>query len=329
MPRTLALFTGPWTDQPLSNVAAKASEWGYQALDIACWGEHLAVQRALAEPDYCRSLLNILEQHELNVNSLCNHPVGQAVSDQIDARHQENLPDWVWGDGNPGGVAERAAQEMMDTAKVAQQLGVNFIIGCTGSPLTSAHFQTPPTSASFIQACWQRFSAAWKPILDVFTQLGCRFGCEIGPAQTAFDVISAEATLEALQGHTAFGYSLAPAHLHWQGVDPGEFVRAHAERIWHVMVQDAGVTLNGRNGLLGSLLSPGDPRRGWNYRALGQGNIDWSSLIRTLNQVRYSGPFSVAVQDSDMDRDYAAAEAVGIIRRLDFPPAQREEGLFG
>src|SRR5438874_1591697 len=88
MPRMLALFTGPWTDQPLEVVAGKASEWGYQALDLACWGEHLAVQKALAEPEYCRSILSMMEQHELSIISLSNHPVGQAVADRLDARHQ-------------------------------------------------------------------------------------------------------------------------------------------------------------------------------------------------------------------------------------------------
>lgn len=329
MPRMVALFTGPWTDLPLDIVATKASEWGYQALDIACWGEHLAVQKALAEPAYCQTLLSMLEQHELSIVALSNHPVGQAVADQLDARHQASLPEWVWGDGETESVAARAAQEMIDTAKVAQQLGVSLVAGSTGSPFTAMHFNTPPASASMIDECWQRFSARWKPILDAFSQLGCRFACEIGPAQTAFDLISGEQTIQALHGHAAFGFSLAPASLHWQGVDPSEFIRQHPERLWTVLAQDAAVTLSGRSGLLGSLLPDGNHRRGWNYRAMGMGNIDWAAITRALHQVRYSGPLTVAVRDHDVDRDYAAAQAVDLLRRLDFEPVQREEGLFG
>jgi sugar phosphate isomerase/epimerase len=329
MSRMLALYTGPWTDLPLETVAGKASEWGYQALDIACWGEHLAVQKALAEPEYCRSILSMMEQHELSIISLSNHPVGQAVADRLDARHQASLPEWVWGDGEPEGVAVRAAQEMIDTARAAQQLGVNLVVGSTGSPFTSMHFNTPSTSSTIIDECWQRFSAAWKQVLDAMNQLGCRFACEIGPAQTAFDLISAEQTVEALGGHSSLGFSLAPSCLHWQGVDPSEFVRQHTERLWHVLVQDAAIALNGRSSLLGSFLPDGDPRRGWNQRALGMGNIDWAAIVRTLHQVHYTGPLTVALRDHDVDRDYASAQAVDLLRRLDFDPVQRDNGLFG
>ncbi|MFT3879716.1 MAG: sugar phosphate isomerase/epimerase [Gemmatales bacterium] len=329
MPRTLALFTGPWTDLPLETVAAKAGEWGYQALNVACWGEHLAVQKALAEPAYCQSILSMLQQHELSIVALSNHPVGQAVSDRLDARHQASLPDWVWGDGEPEGVAARAAQEMIDTARAAQQLGVNLVAGSTGSPFTSMLYNTPPITPGILEGCWNKFYAAWKPILDAMNQFGCRFACEISPAQTVFDLISTEQTIQAFHGHQAFGFSLAPSTLHWQGVDPSEFVRLHSERLWHVLVQDATITLNGRSSLLGSLLPEGDPRRGWNHRALGMGNIDWAALIRTLHQVNYSGPLTVAIRDHDVDRDYAAFQAVDLIRRLDFDPVQRDNGIFG
>jgi sugar phosphate isomerase/epimerase len=289
----------------------------------------LAVQKALAEPEYCRSVLALMEQHELSIISLSNHPVGQAVADRLDSRHQASLPDWVWGDGEPDGVSARAAQEMMDTAKVAQQLGVSLIAGSTGSPFTSMHFGSPPTTATIIDECWQHFATTWKPILDAYAQVGCRFACEISPAQTAFDLWSAELTTQALESHAAFGYSLAPSCLHWQGVDPSEFIRQQADRIWHVLGQDAIVTLNGRSGLLGSLLPDGDQRRGWQHRALGMGNIDWPNILRTLHQVKYSGSLTVAVNDYDVDRDYAASQAADLLRRLDFEPAQRDDGLFG
>lgn len=329
MPRTLALFTGPWADQPLETVAAKANDWGYQALDLACWGEHLTVQKALAEPAYCRSILQTLEQHELSLIAISNHRVGQAVSDRIDARHQAVLPEWVWGNGGPEGVASRATQEMIDTAKVAQQLGVNLVHGVTGSPFTAMHFNVPPVTASILDACWQEFSNRWVPILDAYAQVGCRFACEIGPGQTAYDQITTEATLLALSGHPAWGMAFNPTSLHWLGADSSEFIRRYGERIWHVLVQDAAITLNSKSSLLGSLLPLGHPQRGWNPRMLGQGTIDWPSILRALHQVHYDGPLTVSYLDADIDRDYGAADSVHLLRRLDFEPVHREEGLFG
>jgi sugar phosphate isomerase/epimerase len=333
MPRTLALFTGPWTDLPLNEIAQQANEWGYQALDLACWGEHFAVQRALAEPDYCRQVLDTLEKNELRLLALSNHPVGQAVADRLADWHREILPEYVWGDGDYAGVASRAAQEMIDTAKAAQQMGVSVVAGHTGSPLTPYLFAdccTPPGAAlsAHIEKGWKQFADAWKPILDAMKKLGIAFAAEVGPGQAAFDLYSADSALLALEGHDAFGFAFNPAHLHWQGVDSAEFLRAHFQHIWHVVVQDVAVTLNGRSGLLGSLLPLADHRRSWSYRAPGQGNIDWPNLLRALHQIGYEGALTVSINDPDLDRDFAATEAVSFLRRFDFEPAARDKGLF-
>lgn len=329
MTRTLALHTGPWSDQPLATVAAKASDWGYAALDLACWGEHLAVQRALAEPEYGRGILSLLEQHELTLVSLSNQPVGQTVSDRLDARHQATVPEWVWGDGDPEGVATRAAQEMIDTAKVAHQLGVSLVVSGTGSPFTAMHFGIPPHTPEVIAAGWQEFAQRWKPILDAFDQHHCNLALDMNAAQTAFDIDSAQATVEALEGHGALSFALNPAAMHWIGVDPSEFLRSQSDRLSLVTVRDAVVQLTGRNSLLGSLWPTGHARRGWNPRMPGAGGVDWPTLFRTLAQCQFHGPLTVVFDDADVEADYAAAEAVQLIRRLDFPPKARADGIFG
>src|SRR6056297_2347736 len=54
MPRPRTLFTGQWADMPLAVLAEKAARWGYDGLELACWGDHFEVDRALAEDDYCQ-----------------------------------------------------------------------------------------------------------------------------------------------------------------------------------------------------------------------------------------------------------------------------------
>src|SRR5215472_6989898 len=108
MPRPVILFSGPWTDLPLEELAQQAGEWGYQGLELACWGDHFEVQRALSEPDYCQQKLELLSRHDLTAAVVANHRVGQAVGDVIDRRHQPLLPDYVWGDGRPEAVRQRA-----------------------------------------------------------------------------------------------------------------------------------------------------------------------------------------------------------------------------
>src|SRR5947199_490280 len=123
MPRRVILFTGPFADLPLAELAPKAGEWGYAGLELCCWGDHLEVQHALGDTDYSAARLSMLAGHDLQVPVISNHRVGQAVCDRIDERHAALLPDYVWGDGDPEGVCERASEEMVATVRVAQKLG--------------------------------------------------------------------------------------------------------------------------------------------------------------------------------------------------------------
>jgi sugar phosphate isomerase/epimerase len=327
---TLALNTAPWSDRSLEELAQKAAEWGYPALEITCGTDQFAVQRALSETTYCQQVLDLLERHELRLAALSNRAVGQAVSDRLDGRHQRILPDYVWGDGDPNGVQARAIAEMQATLRVAQQLGVSLLQGATGSPLTHCLLDALPVPKTMIDEGYQQFAQRWLPILQTCRETGVRFAAEVRPGQMAFDLYSAERTLKALQGHESFGFAVNPAHLHWQGVDPVEFLRAFPERIFAVVACDAAVTLNGRSGILGSHLPPGDSRRGWASRCPGHGGVDWPALIRALHEIGFDGPLSVLIDDPGMDRDYAAADAASFLRRLDFLPAPRTaETAFG
>jgi len=326
MPRPVLLFSGPFADVPLEDLAARAAEWGYQGLELCCWGDHFEVQRALSEDAYCQQKLDLLSRHDLTAAVLSNHKVGQAVCDPIDARHQSLLPEYVWGDGKPDGVQQRAAEEMMATIRAAEKLGVGVIGGFTGSSLWSYIAGYPGPSPTVVAAGLRDFAEKWTPILDACRDSGVKFAFEVHPGQIAFDLFSAEQALDAIGGREEFGFTFDPSHLHWQGVDPVEFLRRFPDRIYHVHVKDAALTLNGRAGLLSSYLPSGDPRRGWDFRSPGHGGIDWEAVIRALNEIGYDGPLSVDWKDAGMDRAHGAEDACKFVKRLDFEPASRRGG---
>jgi hypothetical protein len=114
MARPVTLFTGQWADLPREQLFPMVKEMGYDGVELACWGDHFDVQRALKEESYVSETRALLEQHGLQCFAISNHLVGQAVCDNIDERHQAILPPHVWGDGKARGVQQRAAQEMMD-----------------------------------------------------------------------------------------------------------------------------------------------------------------------------------------------------------------------
>src|SRR3954471_8487572 len=179
MARPVTLFTGQWADLPLEELAEKAGRWGFDGLELACWGDHFEVDRALAEHDYVRGVQEVLERNHLNCFALGAHLVGQAVCDPIDARHEAILPPEVWGDGEPEGVRERAAERMKDTARAAARFGVQQVNGFTGSAIWHMLYSFPPNDFAEIERGYEDFAERWSPIVDVFDAEGVKFGLEV------------------------------------------------------------------------------------------------------------------------------------------------------
>lgn len=320
MGRPVTLFTGQWADMTLEQLAKKASEWGYDGLELACWGDHFDVQRALSEDGYCDERKDLLSNYGLSVYSISTHLVGQAVCDLIDARHESILPARIWGDGNPVDVRKRAAEEMMDTARAAAKLGVKVVNGFTGSSIWHLLYSFPPVTQDMIDAGFADFALRWNDILDVFDEFGVRFALEVHPTEIAFDIASADRALEAIGHREAFGFNYDPSHFGYQGVDYVGFIDRFADRIYHVHMKDVWWSdKRTEAGVFGGHTEFGDPRRYWEFRSLGRGCVDFEEIIRALNRIGYRGPLSVEWEDGGMDREHGAEEACKFVQSIDFP----------
>ena len=212
---------------------------------------------------------------------------------------------------------------MKQTARAAKNLGVSVVNGFTGSSIWHLLYSFPPVTPGQIEKGYALLAERWKPILDVFQENGVKFALEVHPTEIAFDIYTAERALEAIGRRPEFGFNFDPSHLHWQGVDSVEFLRAFPDRIYHMHVKDAIRTLDGRTGILASHLNFGDPRRGWDFRSPGHGGIDFEAIVRALNDVGYQGPLSVEWEDSGMERSYGARDACEFVRKIDFAPSGR------
>jgi sugar phosphate isomerase/epimerase len=317
------LFTGQWADLPAEEMVRKTKEFGYDGIELACWGDHFEVDKAISDDGYCKQKREQLEKHDLQCHAISAHLVGQAVLDHIDERHKAILPDYVWGDGDPAGVNQRASEELKNTARAAQKFGVSVVNGFTGSSIWHLNYSFPPVPPKMIDAGFELLAERFNPILDVFGECGVKFALEVHPTEIAFDIYTAERALQELDHREEFGFNFDPSHLHWQGVDPVAFIRAFPDRIYHVHIKDAIVTLDGKTGILASHLNFGDARRGWDFRSPGRGAVNFEEIVRALNDINYQGPLSIEWEDSGMDRDFGAREAAAFTKSKDFAASGR------
>jgi len=321
MGRPVTLFTGQWADLPLETLAPRAKNWGYDGLELACWGDHFEVQKA--DQAYCDAKSKLLQQSGLKVFAISTHLVGQAICDQIDERHKGILPSYVWGDGDPEGVRQRAAEELIKTAEAAKRLGVGVVNGFTGSKIWPYMYSFPPVTDDMITAGYDDFAKRFRPILDKFLDLGIKFALEVHPTEIAFDIASAERALNAVGKHPAFGFNYDPSHLAYQGISYVAFIRKFGDRIFHCHMKDVWWGHGGGTiGVFGGHVNFGDARRYWDFRSLGHGDVNFEEIIVALNDVGYTGPLSVEWEDSRMDREFGAKEACEFVRNIDFPSSK-------
>jgi len=331
MPRPVTLFTGQWADLPFETICAKAAGFGYDGLELACWGDHFDVDQASRSKKYCQKRWEILSDHGLTAYAISQHLVGQAVCDLIDERHKAILPKDVWGDGKPEGVRKRAAKKMITTAKACR----NFldqkpgrkrrddfpavVNGFTGSSVWHSLYAFPPTDQAYWEKGFKDFAKRWTPILNAFDKANVNFALEVHPTEIAFDIATAERALAAVKNHKRFGFNYDPSHLAYQGVDYVKFIRMFGKRLYHVHMKDVWWGHgDGTVGVFGGHTDFADPRRYWDFRSMGHGDVNFEDIIVALNDVGYAGPLSVEWEDSRMDREHGAAESCDFVNAIDF-----------
>ena len=321
MTRPVTLFTGQWADMPIETICKKAKEFGYDGVELCCWGDHMEIHKA--DQAYCDGRKALLNKYGLQLFSISTHLLGQCICDSIiDERHKGCVPDHVWGDGNPEGVRQRAALEMIETGKAASRLGIDTVIGFTGSPIWHLLYSFPAVSQSMLDKGYEDFANRWIPILDEFQKIGVRFALEVHPTEIAFDIATARRTLKALNYHPAFGFNYDPSHLGYQGVDYVKFIYEFADRIFRVHMKDVYWSDQpGDIGVFGGHTEFGDNRRFWNFRSVGRGKINFENIIRALNDIGYNSSLSVEWEDSGMDREAGATESCAYVKKVDFAPS--------
>ena len=197
----------------------------------------------------------------------------------------------VWGDGDPEGVRQRAAEEMKTTARAAAAFGVDTVVGFTGSAIWHYVAMFPPVGDDVIQAGYADFADRWNPIIDVFDEVGVRFAHEVHPSEIAYDYWSTVATLDAIGHRPGLRAQLRPlAHgLAGPGLRrvPVGLPRPDLPRGLQGH-EDADAQRPQRPACPRTCPGP-IPRRGWDFISTGHGDTRWEDIFRMLNHIGYAG----------------------------------------
>ena len=318
MARPVTIFTGQWADLGLEEMCRTAKDMGYEGLEIASWGQ-IDLQKAAEDPEYIRDLKGTLEKYGLGCWAIGAHLPGQCVGDVWDPRLDGFAPAELAG--KPDEIRAWGIQQLKYAAMAAKAMGVGVVTGFMGSPIWKMWYSFPQTTEEMVEAGFQQIKGLWTPIFDVFDKCGVKFALEVHPTEIAFDYYSTRKLLEVFEYRETLGINFDPSHLIWQGMDPAMFLYDFADRVYHVHIKDAAVNLNGRNGILGSHITFGDPRRGWNFVSPGHGDVDFDKIIRILNVKGYDGPLSVEWEDSGLDRIFGGTEACAFTKKINFSPS--------
>ena len=318
MARPITLFTIQWGDLSLEEVCKLAQQMGFEGLELSA--SHLDMKRAATDPAYVAQVKETLARYHLGCWAISNHLAGQCVCDTLPDAYDARLDGFAPSElaGKPEEIQKWAIQDMKYTAHAAKAMGVDVVTFFMGSPIWKMWYSFPQTSEEQIQAAYEKVVELWTPIFDEFDQCGVKLALEVHPTEIAFDYWSTQKLMDAFHWRPTLGINFDPSHLLWQGVDPAVFCRDYMHRIYHVHAKDVKLNLDGRNGVLGSHITFGDQRRGWNFVSMGHGDVDFDAIIRELNQMGYQGPLSIEWEDSGMDRIQGATESYEYTKKIDF-----------
>ena len=225
MARPVTLFTGQWADLTLEELAAKCGDWGFDGLELACWGDHFDVAEALADAGYCAGRARAPRAPRARRAGRSATTSSARRSATRSTRATRPCCRRTCGaTATPRACAGGRPRSMKDTARAAAQLGVEVVTGFTGSSIWHMLYSFPPNDFDEIERGYEDFAERWGPIIDVFDAEGVQFALEVHPTEIAYDFVTTRKTLDAIGNREGFGINFDPSHFEHQFLDSRAFV---------------------------------------------------------------------------------------------------------
>ena len=189
--------------------------------------------------------------------------------------------------GNPSARQQWAVEQLRLAAKASANLGLKAHVTFSGSLAWPYVYPWPQRPPGLIETAFDELAKRWRPILDLFEDVGVDLCFELHPGEDLHAGISFEMFLERLGGHKHCNILFDPSHFVLQQLDYREFIDIYHQRIKMFHVKDAEFRPSGRQGVYGGY-QPWISRAG-RFRSLGDGQVDFRAIFSKLAQYDFEG----------------------------------------
>ncbi len=235
-------------------------------------------------------------------------------------RHRDILPDAVWGDGDPEGVRQRAAEEMKhDRPRRARSSASTTVVGLHRLVDLEVRRDVPAGLAGrWSTPGYQDFADRWNPILDVFDEVRRAVRPRGAPQRDRLRLLD-DRRARWRRSATARRSASTGTRATWSGRTSTRSASSGTSR-----TGSTTSTARTRRRRSATAATAGSARtcRGPTRAAAGTSSPPATATcrgrtcFRMLNTIGYDGPISVEWEDAGMDRLVGAPEALEFVRRL-------------
>jgi sugar phosphate isomerase/epimerase len=307
----IGIFTVLYNELKLEKVLEYVSKLGYESVELAAWkgSTHLDLDNVLSGG--ATKLKKTVEKYGLSISGISNHLEGQLVLGPHDASTDDFFK------GTPEEKVKYGTERMKKTAEAAAALDVSVVNGFIGAPYWGAWYIFPPAYEKIYEEGFKMFAERWNPIFDVFAAHGIKFAHEVHPQEQAYNVETTEQAIKAVDGRKEFGVNFDPSHFVWQGIDPVVFIKKFGDRIYHAHAKDAELVKENvaTSGVIptGGWMRQG---RGFRFRVVGWGDVEWKRVITALLEVHYDFVLSYEHEDPVMSREDGCEKCIAFLKSL-------------
>jgi sugar phosphate isomerase/epimerase len=269
-------------------MAAWAAGLGFAGLQVPIGTPaFIDVGIAADSPTYCDDQRGRVEAQGVAITELSTHLEGQLVA--VHPAYDLLMDGFAPSDkrGKPAARTAWAIEQVKRAARASARLGLEAQVSFPGALAWPYFYPFPQRPAGLVDAAFEELARRWRPILDVFDEVGVDCCFEIHPGEDLHDGVTFERFLAATGDHARVHILYDPSHFVLQQLDYLAFIDIYHERIRMFHVKDAEFNATGRSGVYGGYQDWLD--RPGRFRSLGDGQIDFRAIFSKLAGYDFPG----------------------------------------